>query len=89
MSVRRGNSDSRLTKLFKPKVDEDNLDNFLPKFLLKDLRDEKKTIEDDFDVSEEKGTIFEPHETEDMSEYLKHLSFKEVSEFFNNISIEP
>ena len=82
MSVRRGNSDSRLTKLFRAKVDEDNLDNFLPKFLLKDLRDEKKTMEEDLYITDEKGTIFEPHETEDMSEYLKHLSFKEVSEYF-------
>jgi hypothetical protein len=79
MSVRRGNSDSKLSKLFKSKrVEEDNLDNFLPKFLLKDLRDEKKSIEDEFDVIEDKRTIFEAHETEDVSEYLNQLSFKEV-----------
>lgn len=80
MSVRRGNSDSKLSKLFKPKVEDDNLDSFLPKFLLKDLRDEKKSIEEEFDMaeSEDKGTIFEPHETEDVSEYLSQLSFKEV-----------
>jgi hypothetical protein len=79
MSIRRGNSDSRLTTLFKPKLDEDNLDNFLPKFLLKDLRDERKLLKEDFDVTEEKGTIFEPNDTEDISECLKRLSFKEVS----------
>jgi hypothetical protein len=78
MSVRRGNSDSKLFKLYRAKVEEDNLDNFLPKFLLKDLRDEKKTIEDEFEMAEEKGTIFEPHETEHVSEYLNQLSFKEV-----------
>ncbi len=77
MSVRRGQSDSKLSKLFKEK-EEVNLDNFLPKFLLKDLKDEKKSVEDDLDVLEEKGTIFEPYEAEDVSKYLNQLSIKEV-----------
>jgi len=89
MSIRRGNSDSRLTKLFKLKLDDENLDNFLPKFILKDLKDERQHLKDDLYVTEEKGTIFDPNETEDISEYLKHLSIKEVSQNFINISIEP
>ncbi len=78
MSVRKGNSDTRLTKLFKPKVEEDNLDNFLPKFLLKDLKEDKRSIDYESDMNEEKGLIFEPHETKDVSENLKYLSIKEV-----------
>lgn len=69
MTVRRGYSDSKLSRLLKPKVDED-LNNFLPKFLVKDIG--KK------DESEASGTIFEPNEAVDVGYFLEQMSFKDV-----------
>jgi hypothetical protein len=79
MSVRRGNSDSKLTQMIKHRYDEDSLDNFLPKFLIKDMntKDELKNINDHPEI-EKKRSIFDTKEQDDMNDYLKNLSIKEV-----------
>ena len=87
MTQRRGNSDSKLSHLLRPKFDEENLDNFLPKFLIKDMnsKDEGKILKEEIEINEEErmATIFEPNEIDDVSEYLRNLSFKEVIIIFN------
>ncbi len=82
MNIRKGYSDTKLTQILKPVFDEENLDNFLPKSLLKDInpKEEVKRIKED--VIQIEGVlhknIFEPHEEDDLADYLRHLSLKEV-----------
>jgi hypothetical protein len=93
MNIRRGYSDSKLIQHLqqgpRAKFDEDNLDNFLPKFLIKDMntKDEKKVestkannkeYELDMEDFDKCKTIFDTNESEDLNEYLKQLSIKEV-----------
>jgi hypothetical protein len=82
MNTRRGYSDTKLTQKLKPVFDEENLDNFLPKSLLKDInpKEEGKRMKENLDQidGERHKSIFEPHEEEDLADYLRHLTFKEV-----------
>jgi hypothetical protein len=82
MNIRRGYSDTKLTQKLKPVFDEENLDSLLPKSLLKDLnpKEEGKRIKEEFDFieGERNRSIFEPHEEDDLADYLRHLSMKEV-----------
>ena len=84
MTIRRGYSDSKLTQVLKPKFDEENLDNFLPKFLIKDMNhkdaSKKQKAENDLNENEKHRSIFDASEEEDLNEYLRHLSIKEVRE---------
>jgi hypothetical protein len=87
MSIRRGYSDSKLTQILKPKFDDENLGNFLPNFLLKDIKEDSKQPkqklknEEDVEIfeSEKYRMIFDSNEEEDLNDYLQHLSIKEVS----------
>jgi|LauGreDrversion4_2_1035121.scaffolds.fasta_scaffold1757298_1 hypothetical protein len=83
MNIRRGYSDTKLTQKLKPVFDEENLDNLLPKSLLKDLnpKEEGKRMKEEFDFLEgdKNRTIFDPHEEDDLADYLRHLSMKEVT----------
>lgn len=89
MTVRRGYSDSKLNQILKPKLDEENLNNFLPKFLLKDIsnKDQAKVQKENPEHNEnEKGkNFFESFEDDEAHDYLNQLSikdFKEVSSLF-------
>ena len=87
MSIRKGYSDSKLIQHLaqgpKSKFDDDNLDNFLPKFLIKDMntKDESKLIskDEELDVNEiDNKSIFDRNESENINEYLRQMSIKEV-----------
>lgn len=82
MSIRRGFSDTKLTQKLKPVFEEENMDSLLPKSLLRDInpKEEGKRIKGEFEIieGEKSKSIFEPHEEDDLTEYLKHLSLKEV-----------
>jgi hypothetical protein len=47
MNVRKGYSDSRLNKIMKSSEDNENLNNFLPRFLVKDICDKDDSAESD------------------------------------------
>ena len=57
MTQRRGNSDSKLSHLLRPKFDEENVDNFLPKFLIKDMnsKDEGKILKEEIEMNGRKN----------------------------------
>ena len=82
MSIRKGYSDSKLNQTLKPKFEDENLGNFLPNFLLKDMKEDPnpKGEREMFDPEKEKyRMIFDSTEEEDLSEYLNYMSMKEVS----------
>jgi hypothetical protein len=82
MSVRRGESDSKLSRLLKSKIDDDSsLGNFLPNFLLKDINaKEEAKMKNDLDLKEEeKSNIFESREEDDVNNYFHFLNVKDVS----------
>ena len=83
MNIRRGYSDTKLTQKLKPVFNEENLDSFLPKSLLKDINpiEEGKRGKEEFDYieGEKCKSIFDKNDDDDLTEYLRHLSIKEVS----------
>jgi hypothetical protein len=91
MTVRRGYSDSKLTQILKPKLDEENLNNFLPKFLLKDIsnKDQAKVQKEiPENVENEKiKNFFESFEDDDTHDCLNQLSIKDIKEVSSFLNI--
>lgn len=72
--IRRGNSDSRLTRLLKPDLEDESLNNFLPKFLLRDINpNEEARLKQDLDEKNCITNFFDSEEDMPHFDILKNL----------------
>lgn len=82
MTVRRGYSDSKLSKLLKPREEEEGLDHFLPGFLLKDMnpQDEAEKLRIEIEEENNCNNFFESSDNDDVNFYLSNLSMDDMKE---------